>query len=426
MTVESAAPRWRRRHLLYNAASLACFAVAGLSANLMIARFYGPAITGLFNQVLAFYLVASQFAVFGIHLAALRRASLLPQPARVQDVAALIANALAVASSTALIAIGAGYLFSLAIPALFTAQGLRAAWLLALPGLYFLALNKVLIGIANGLERYAVFAVAQSGRPVLFLLLCWLWIALGWSGQTIAFALSLAEFILSLVLLAYFAGADGPLRPLGLLREGPRLLGFGMRALPGSAFADLNTRIDIIVLGLFVPAAATGVYTIAAWIAEGALQVPAAVRPLISARIAQLAAAGRHDELARLIRRVGFSVMAATAALLTGICLGFPFVAEHVLVDPRYRAALQPLLILSVGVVLGSYYLPFDFMLGQSGRPLSQSGVRGTMILVNITLALILVPLLGTVGAALAYSLSFVAYAASFRFAARELFAGRA
>lgn len=426
MTADYAAARRRRRYLLYNAASLACFAAAGLLANFMIARVYGPADTGLFNQVLAFYLVASQFAVFGIHLAALRDASLLAQPSGTTVVPRLIANALAVTSATAIVTIAAGYLFDLVIPALFVTHGLAAAWLLALPGLYFFALNKVLIGVANGLERYAVFAVAQAGRPVLFLAFCSLWVGRGWSGQTIALSLTLAEVVLAVLLLVYFFRTDGAARPRDLHKEGPRLLGFGVRALPGSAFADLNTRVDIIVLGLFVPAAATGVYTLAAWIAEGALQVPAAVRPLLSARIAQLASSRSHEELAGLIRRVGLSVMAATAALLGAICLAFPFIVDHLLLDPRYRQALWPLVILSLGIVVASYYLPFDFLLSQSGRPLAQSVVRGTMITVNAALAVVLVPMLGMVGAAVAYSLSFVAYAVSFQTASGRLLESRA
>jgi O-antigen/teichoic acid export membrane protein len=415
------ATEMRRRPLAYNVASLACFAAAGLGANLLIARVYGPADTGLFNQVLAFYLVAGQFAVLGIHLAALRDASLLPREAGPQAVAQLTVNALAITSASALMTVAAGGLFDLAIPALFVTQGLASAWLLVVPGLYFFALNKVLIGIANGLERYAVFAAAQAARPVLFLAFCCLWVLEAWPGQTIVLSLTLAEIVLSTLLLAYFLHTDGIATPQKLFREARRILGFSIRVLPGSAVADLNTRVDIIVLGLFVPAAATGVYTLAAWVAEGALQLPAAVRPLLSTQIAQLSSSRGHAQLGALIRRVGVATMTATASLLACVCMAFPFFVEPLLGDSRYREALLPLVILSIGVVIASYYLPFDFLLSQSGRPLAQSAVRGMMIAANIALALVLVPMFGIAGAAVAYSLSFVAYAVSFRAASRRL-----
>jgi O-antigen/teichoic acid export membrane protein len=426
MKAGRAALAGQRRPLMYNAASLACLAAAGLATNLLIARVYGPANTGLFNQVLAFYLVAGQFAAFGLHLAALRTASLLPRGAAPDAVARLISNFLAVTSATAIATMAAGGLFALMVPRLFMTEGLARAWLLAVPGLYFFALNKVLINIANGLERHTVFAAAQSGRPVLLLAICCFWIYENWSGQTIALSLTLSEASLTMALLAYFIRADGAAAPSGLAREGERMLGFGLRVLPGSALADLNTRIDIIVLGLFVPAAATGVYTLAAWIAEGALQLPAAVRPLLSARLAQLSSSRDDAALRALVRQVGAATMAATASILTAICLCFPLAVEPVLADPLYREALWPLVILSTGVVVASYYLPFDFLLSQSGRPLAQSAVRGTMIGVNILLSLALVPPLGVVGAAAAYSLSFLAYATSFRIASGRLIANRA
>src|ERR1035437_3200163 len=58
--------------VMWNVASLAVLAVCGIIMNIIIAWYYTPDVLGAFNQVYAFYMVFSQFAVVGIHLSVLK------------------------------------------------------------------------------------------------------------------------------------------------------------------------------------------------------------------------------------------------------------------------------------------------------------------------------------------------------------------
>jgi O-antigen/teichoic acid export membrane protein len=58
--------------LLWNFSSFALIAVLGVLVNVVIAKTYGNEGLGVFNQVYAIYLMLSQLAVGGVHLAVQR------------------------------------------------------------------------------------------------------------------------------------------------------------------------------------------------------------------------------------------------------------------------------------------------------------------------------------------------------------------
>jgi O-antigen/teichoic acid export membrane protein len=257
-------------------------------------------------------------------------------------------------------------------------------------------------------------------RSLLFLALVGLWIALGFPGVTVALALSLGEATLLVGLGAFFILRDGLRVPADWRERAKSLMRFGASAMPSVAFSDLNGRIDVLVLGLFAAPEAIGVYTIAAWLAPGAVLLRVAVRPLVNARLASLTSAGAHAELRAMVRRIGLLTAAALITLMGALCLAYPFIATWLLGDPRYAGALAPLLILSAGVVIASPVLPFDLLLAQSGRPGAHSRFKAAVMLTNLVLALLLVPRFGAIGAAIAYAASFVTYALWLRTAVRR------
>jgi O-antigen/teichoic acid export membrane protein len=111
-----------------------------------------------------------------------------------------------------------------------------------------------------------------------------------------------------------------------------------------------------------------------------------------------------------MVSRVGWLTAAAMALFLAVIYMIFPSFVDLILGDPRFQAAKWPLAILSIGVVVASFHLPFDLILSQGGYPLVQSRFKAVVMLTNLVLAILLIPLVGIIGAAVAYSLSLAMY----------------
>lgn len=395
-----------RFDVVWNVAALVAFAGGALVANVLIARHYGPFVTGILNQTLALYIVASQFAVLGIHLAALREASLAePDRAPTLTLEMLLALVKPITLTTL-----AGLAFSFVVPLIFQAESLDASWRLALIGLPCFAINKVLINLASGFGYFRFYGAAQAARSLLFLLISLLWIGLDLDGRSIALAIACSEVIVCLFLLLFFRRKIG--LHLALLPK-KRLLDirrFGLGVMPSVAIADINTRIDILVLGTLASAEQVGIYSIAAWIVEGALQLPVAIRPMINAPMARMLRARDFPALRNLVHRVGGSVMAVMALSLTLTCLLFPWACVTILQDQRYVAALTPLIILSLGAVGNSWASPFDMMLVQAARLKSQFMLKAGAIAINLALAPPLIMIFGTAGAAGAYAASLIGY----------------
>ena len=53
--------------VIWNVASYGIMAVSGVVINVIIWLVYSPDVLGVFNQVFAVYVIASQFAVAGVH-----------------------------------------------------------------------------------------------------------------------------------------------------------------------------------------------------------------------------------------------------------------------------------------------------------------------------------------------------------------------
>lgn len=64
--------------------------------------------------------------------------------------------------------------------------------------------------------------------------------------------------------------------------------------------------------------------------------------------------------------------------------------------------------ILTAGVVLSAGYLPFNMLLNQVGYPGWHTLLVGLKVIVNIIFNAMLIPLIGTYGAAVATALSFI------------------
>jgi O-antigen/teichoic acid export membrane protein len=164
------------------------------------------------------------------------------------------------------------------------------------------------------------------------------------------------------------------------------------------------------VLGIFASDATVGVYSIAALIAEGILQIAVVVRVLVNPSLARALAAGDTVTVAVLANRAGVASAASVAAAFIVALLALDPIARDLLHDPAYAAALLPLTMLAIGMSIGAWRLPMDQVFVQAGRPGAYSLLKGATLAANIALCGLLVPSLGMTGAGLGYGSSFVVY----------------
>ena len=403
----------------WNMAALAVSGVAGVVLLILVGALFGAATLGTFNLQFAVFLVAGQVAVLGMQASTVRAVAIASdlRTRRTQLrgallVTAMVAGAVALALwiSRDLVAVALGR------PTLGTGIG----WV-ALATLLF-ALNKVLLAALNGLSRFRAFAALTAARALLLLAGLGLLAMLGAEGERLVLILPMAEGVLLLVGLSALAGEltgrrraqridqtmDAEARPPSLLAAAREHVRFGSLGFGSNLLQELNVRLDVIVLSLFVGDELLGVYSLAAILVEAIAQVPVVLRTVLAPRVIQMLERRDRQGLAELVAFVRPRLRSAMVMITVITVAAYPSAILLVTGDTVLAGGRVPFSILMAGTAFAAGYAPFGLLLIQAGRAADQTVLTLAIVLINVVGNLLLIPAFGLEGAAVATSLSLV------------------
>lgn len=398
-------------NVLWNMASLGFLAFAGLLLNFVIARFYGAAALGLFNIIFALYILLSQLGVLGIHFSVLRYVSEYATTDS-EKAGRAVTGALMLVTAVSTFVTVSAVLATPLVARVYAIERITTAWLAILPGLWCFSINKVVLAVLNGAEYMRAFAVLQALRYIFILLALACVLAIRPGAEWIVLVISAAEALLLLVL------------ALVLLRIFPKLdwrggrewirphMQFGSQVFLSGTIGELNTRIDVLLLGSMLDSTRAGIYSVALLLAEGFAQAIVVMRNNINPVITRDLLGGNVDAFTGFARRISgwFALFMLVAG--TMLVTGFALTVTWLLPDEKFQLALAPLTILICGLVVASAYMPFGMMLAQSGRPLEQTLFSGAILTSNVVFNILLIPTYGILGAALGTAMSYLVTAA--------------
>jgi O-antigen/teichoic acid export membrane protein len=204
-----------------------------------------------------------------------------------------------------------------------------------------------------------------------------------------------------LVRRGFFAGARRPSPPLA--RE---LAGYGVRAQAGGLIAQLNLRLDFVVLGALAGPAVLGVYAIATKFAELLRLVTMALTYVLYPAYARDGPARAAARARRLLPRAGLAT--AGAAALLAVAAGTVIEAVY---GAAFASAVTPARILLAGLALEGVAAVITAYLYGAGRPGRNSWAMAAGLVVTVALDLLLIPRFGAVGAAIASAAAYATVA---------------
>ncbi len=393
--------------ILWNFLSFGFIAVNGIILNILILSIYGSASLGLFNQIYAVFIVFSQLAVNGIHFSVLKSVSLGGSQT---ELARSFTSALLLTALVSAAVIGITYPLVNQASLLFDSPFMTPGVKLVLPGLIFFSLNKVILAFVNGQRKMKRFAVFQALRSFFLLgfLLFHAWLIK--DGNTISMIFSLSEGLLFICLLPTLIRNSSFHIDFDFLKSMLQHFKFGLKATGGNILLELNTKVDILILGLFVSDSQVGIYSFAALFIEGFLQLPTIIRNNINPILATRYHQSNKDAFKSFIKTViKYSYMLFIPLGLIGM-LVFPIVGL-VKTDVNIQIAWLYFVVMLAGMLAASGFLPLLMTFNQAGRPGTQS-----LVLLCITLVLIIsvlgsTLLWGTLGAAVGVGFSYAAQA---------------
>ena len=405
-----------RRDVIWNLVPVVLLGVVGLGVNFVIAAWWGAAALAVFNLVTITYFVLAVIGAGGLQFAVLRAVAATPA----DEVAPIVVGALV---PNVVLAAGATVAFVALrgpIAELLDSDAVAEGILWAAPGLFCFAINKVLFGVVNGLRRMRAFAVYTSLRYLL--------IATGVviarvehvAADHLAVIWTFTEGTLLLVLLGELVATVQLARGAGWTAHARAHVDYGMRGVTATLAAEVNAKLDIWMLGAAgISKTQVGIYTLAAGLNEGAMQLAVVLQNNLNPMVARSLAEDRPVEVEQLARRTRrWFVPAFVGACALGAIV-YPVAIPTLIGDPTFIDGALPFAILMAGLALASPYLPFNQMLLMANRPGWHTVLVVVVVSINFAADLVLIRRLGLPGAAIATSLAVVSSALLVRGLAR-------
>jgi O-antigen/teichoic acid export membrane protein len=400
-----------------NIAGLAVFVVASFAMNILIARAFGKG-SAAFGQVtlitqLAF--VAGAATRFGMDMAAVRRVAIevgKGEPGRSRAVLRIaVSIALVVSIVVAVIA------FLLASPLARFVHAPAAAMRAGAVALIFVAIAQVYLGGSRGLKimRHTLYAywIGQSISWIAITLVFW-----AVFEKTVAvtvFAYAASWVVASAIALVSWRHATSafphePAEP----EESRALVRYGAPRAPAALLSQALFYTDLFVLSHYVHDERLSVYAASIRVAQALVLFLTAVSYMFSPFVADLHERDERDRLNDLFKSITRWTIAGTVPLL----LLFAIAPGPVLrvFGGEYGAGTAWLRILLIGQIVNVSVGAAGFILIMVGRTGWDLLVYASSFLLDLVIAIALVPHLGPKGAAIAQASALV-FSNAFRLA---------
>ena len=390
----------------WNYLSFFILSISGLIINFIIALSFSSEGLGIFNQTYAFFVIFSQFSVFGIHYSVLKLSAEVEEKSQSSsDV--LLSGVLSVLLLSILFS---SILYSLSglISQILDSDAMSKTLKIVSPALIFFSLNKVLLSFVNGQERLKLFAIGNILRYIFMLGSLFLLIYLERDVSDIAYIFLIAEVFLSIYCIGITIKSVKFFKFNLIIVKCINHIKFGAKALLSGLSVELNSRADVVILGIFTSDSIVGVYSFFALVAEGLYNIFVVIKNIFNPKITKHVRQKDLKGLKTLIKKIQKIVYPSSFAIASMISIGMYVIISVIPDSNLYYENFVVLIILISSIVLISGIIPFEIILTLAGRPGLQSIQTFITLAFNVILNFILIPYFGAFGAALATASSYI------------------
>lgn len=267
-------------------------------------------------------------------------------------------------------------------------------------------MQSFIISIFQGLQKFREFNIVLLVQSSMTLVLVSLIVIFG--SQELSWII-IANFtggaislILSLCLLTKYLRLNDARIDICRIRDA---FHYGYKVYLGNVLAFVNYKMDIFLVNFLINPAAAGIYVVATQIGERLWLLSQATSTVLLPRLSELS----HSEdvrlqLTPLVARLMLFVTSLASILLAAIA--YPLI--KVFFGDQFLSAFTPLVILLPGIVAVSASRVLANDLAARGRPELNMYTSFLVVVVNAAGNLLLIPLYGLSGAAVATSIAYV------------------
>lgn len=394
------------RDIAWSMGSFFILAISGIVINIIVTAVRDAAALGVFNLAYAVYIVVSQFAVWGIHYSVLRYAAFYSEDKEQRSRMLVTACAISVVLGT--VFASAVYLAEPLFSRAFDSDQTGRAIQYAAYGLVIFPLNKILLAYLNGLREMKAFSLLQGLRYSTVMIVVSLVALSDLPNPMMTLGFLFAELVTAALAIVIIVKARlAYLRAVSKQWVSQHIV-FGSRALFGGMFAEVNSRIDVLLIGFFLDERATGIYSFAAMLVDGLYHVLAMVRINFNPVLVAAVRDKNWGQATQLRRQSTRFVRPIVLGLTASLVLGYVVLAGLIVPGKGLMEGLPSLLILLFGLNIIAVLVPFDNLMVASGHPGRQAIQQLATVTVNALVAAMFIPFFGIEGAATGTAMSYL------------------
>ena len=392
--------------LIWNFSGFSLTAVTGLAINIILIKIYGFESLGYFNIVYTMYLIGSQIATWGIHLSVQKY---IPQYGKnkTHRKNLLISSLLSVFIISLLFT---SLLFVInKIPGkMISNELLESGFVYCIPGIVFFAINKVYLSYLNGMRRMKEFAIFNFLRPFLMIIFILIFIRTKIDIVFLSLVFFIPELVLFMIQLIWINEAFSTFKVKKIIKTAKMHVRFGTRAVLGNIVLDMNSKVDIFILGFFQSNTMVGVYSFASFVSDGIIQVFYVIRTNINPVITELYF-HRSRKLMEKVLRISVKKMYKFIAIVGVLAIvGYMTILVLMKVNDHFSENVIVFLLLISGAIISGGYIPLQMVFNQIGLPKEQSRFLFIFFTANVVFNIILIPFIGIYGSAIAVLISYI------------------
>jgi O-antigen/teichoic acid export membrane protein/SAM-dependent methyltransferase len=364
--------------------------VVGLATSVVVARALGPEGRGRFATAVAVGAIGVQFANLGLGTSntyfVARDRSLL---------GALLGNSIAVALGLGTLFVLAASLFFQRWPGLAPVEGLML--LMALVSVPLGLANMLLQSLVLGLQHVRTYNLIDASTRALSIALVVLLVFARWVTPESILSTNLVLLVVSSLWCAHTLGTVHvrPSLSVGLMRES---LAYSLKAYLALFFAFMILRSDLLLVQHMLGTEHAGYYSIAAGLADMLYILPSIVGTILFPR---LSATTDNSAKWALTRRATVGMLALFLPMVVGATLlAGPIIGT--LYGRAFLPAVVPARILCVAMLFYGINNLFSTLISAIGLPWLSVHFWWIGLVLNVALNLVLIPVWGTTGAAVA------------------------
>ncbi|MFW6194339.1 MAG: flippase [Halobacteriota archaeon] len=370
-----------------------------------LAQYLGPSDLGLFSMCIAIIGILSLLGGFGFERALVKH--IAENKDNKEEISQIFSSALVTMIIFGVILGLILFVFSDLVSRIFNMPQLSPLVNFLAIAFPFTLVTTIYSGFFNGLRKMNYFSLVVFSRSfsALFLIVALVLIGLGVEGAVLGYVVS--EVIIAGVFFI-FVRRFVHITLSGFKVMVKKLLSFGSWLVGADVLNRFHNQANILLVGFFLTATEVGYFTVALalstffWIFSQAIQKVS--YPISS----EFWSNSDYTNLQKVVNKS----MKYTACVLLPVGLFAGFFAGKIVIlifGGGFASAVLPFIVLLIGtVVAGIAVRPIESILPAIGRPDLETKKVGVIAVVGVLLNVLLIPIFGIMGAAVATASAFV------------------